>query len=218
MKNKLLAGLEFQYGDVILNPLDAISQNRGADLILIRDGDQEGLILELMEQGSFVKTEGGYIMEDEAAEYDFMYNIVPQLEKLLQVYATTAVKARLLNWPYPPEGYLKLNEQRTDWLEFRFDMDGIPESEIRNLLKSVEEKRKYYRLPNGALLPLESEEFQEIVRFMNEVGIRYGDLNGAAIQLPVVRGLHLMDSQNQGNTVKLGKSFRRLLDDMQKSG
>ena len=93
-------------------------------------------------------------MDDEAAEYDFMYHIVPQLEKLLQVYATTAVKARLITGHVHPKVTVEVDEQRTDWLEFRFDMDGIPESEIRNLLKSVEEKRKYYRLPNGALLPL----------------------------------------------------------------
>jgi superfamily II DNA or RNA helicase len=214
VKNKLLAGLEFQYGDIILNPTEEGNQKRRTDLILVRDGDQEGQILELMEQGSFVKTEGGYFMEDEAAEYNFLYYIIPQLEKLVQVYATTAAKARLLTGNAHPMVTVKKMEERTDWLEFHFDMEGIPESEIRKLLKSVEEKRKYYRLPNGALLPLESEEFQEIVRIMNEVGIRSGDVNGAVAQLPIVRGLHLIDAQNQGNTVKLSKSFRKLLDDM----
>jgi hypothetical protein len=213
VKNRLLAGLEFQYGDIILNPFELNGQKRGSDLILMRDSDKEGQILELMEQIPFIKTEGGYFMDDEAAEYDFLYHIIPQLEKLVQVYATTAVKARLHTGHASPKVRVNMDE-RTDWLEFRFDMDGIPESEIRNLLKSVEEKRKYYLLPSGALLPLETEEFQDIVRFMNEMGIRYGDVNGAGIELPVVRGLHLMESQSQGNTVKLGKSFRRLLDNM----
>lgn len=213
VKNRLLAGLEFQYGDIILDPFEVNGQKRGSDLILMRDSDQEGLILDLLEQAAFAKTEGGYFLDDEAAEYNFMYHIIPQLEKLVQVYATTAVKDRLHTGHARPKVSVNMNEG-TDWLEFRFDMEGIPESDIRNLLKSLEERRKYYRLSNGALLPLESEEFQEIIRFMNEIGIRNGDLNGAEAQLPILRGLHLLESKDHGSTIKLNKSFRRLLENL----
>jgi superfamily II DNA or RNA helicase len=213
VKDRLLAGLEFQYGDIVINPFEGIDKKRGTDRILVRDGDQERRILELLEQSSFAKTEGGYFIDDEDAEYDFLYHIVPQLKKLMEVYATSAVKVRIHTGHVLPK--LKVDvDERTDWLEFHFDMEGIPESDIRNLLKSLEEKRKYYRLSSGALLPLESAEFQEIIQFMNEVGIRNGDVKGAGIRLPLLRGLHLMDSQRQGNAVTLGKSFRRLLENM----
>ncbi len=213
VKDRLLAGLEFQYGDIIINPLEGSSQKRGTDRILVRDGDQEKRILELMEQSSFVKTESGYIMVDEDTEYDFLYHVVPQLEKLVKVYTTSAVKTRLHTGHAIPKVTVDVDE-RTDWLEFRFDMEGIPESEIKNVLKSLEEKRKYHKLPNGALMPLESAEFQEIMRYMNEMGIVKGDMNGTEIRLPVVRGLHMMDVQTHGNTVRTGKSFRRLLENM----
>jgi superfamily II DNA or RNA helicase len=213
VKDRLLAGLEFQYGDIIINPLDANARNRGSERILMRDRDQEERIMELMEQGSFIKTESGFFMEGEDAEYDFLVHIVPQLDKLVEIFATTAVKARLHTGHTAPKVRVNLDE-RTDWLEFRFEMEGIPESDIRNVLKSLEEKRKYYRLPNGALLPLESAEFQEIIRFMNEAGIRTGDVKGTTIRLPVVRGLHLLDSREKGTAVKLGNPFRQLLENM----
>ena len=54
--------------------------------------------------------------------------------------------------------------------ELKFDMEGIREAEIREIVKSLEEKRKYHRLRNGALLPLESAEFQAMVALMNRVG------------------------------------------------
>lgn len=214
VKHRLLAGLEFQYGDIVINPLEGHDQKRGTDRILMRDGERERRILELMEQSAFSKTEGGYFMHDEEAEYDFLYHIVPQLEKLVQIYATSAVKIRLHTGHTPPKVTVDVAEQ-LDWLEFRFDMEGISESDIRNLLKSLEEKRKYYRLPNGALLPLESAEFQEIIRFMNRMGIRQRDVKGTEIRLPLVRGLHLVDSYEKGNTVKLGKLFRQFLENMQ---
>ncbi|MDQ0886976.1 superfamily II DNA or RNA helicase [Paenibacillus sp. V4I9] len=213
VKDRLLAGLEFQYGDIVINPLEGNEQRRGTDRILMRDGDQERRILELMEQSPFAKTEEGYFMDSEDEEYEFLYHVVPQLEKLVTVYATSAVKTRLLTGHGPPKVKVDVDE-RTDWLEFKFDMEGIPESEIRNLLKSLGEKRKYHRLPDGALLPLESVEFQEIVRIMNEMGITKEDVKAAEIRLPLVRGLYLMDSERQGNTVKLGRTFRQLLENM----
>ncbi len=213
VRDRLLAGLEFQYGDIVINPLEGSGHNHGSDRILMRDGEQEREILELMEQSGFTKTESGYYLENEEAEYDFLHHIVPRLEKLLKVYATTAVKVRLIPGHVLPKATVDVDE-RTDWLEFSFEMDGIPESEIRHVLKSLEEKRRYHRLPNGALLPLESEQFQEIIRSMNELGISEGELAGARIRLPVVRGLHLLDSRERGSAVRLGKAFRKLLENM----
>ena len=213
VKDRLLAGLEFQYGDVIINPLDESNHTRGSDIILMRDSDSEGKILELMEHEFFAKTESGYFMTDEDAEYDFLYHKIPLLEQLLEVYATTAVKERLLISTTPPKATLSWNE-KTDWLDFKFDMQGIPESEVVLVLKSLQDKRKYYRLPNGALLPLETEEFQEIISFMNELGIRKDDLKGTAFSLPLIRGLHLSAADEKGDAVKLSKGFRKLLANM----
>ncbi|CAH1225587.1 RNA polymerase-associated protein RapA [Paenibacillus plantiphilus] len=212
VKDRLLAALEFQYGDIVINPLEAAGQ-LGEERILMRDGDGERQIVELMEQAAFAKTEGGYIMNDEDSEYEFLYHIAPQLEKLVHVYATSAVKARLHLGPVFPKVKVDVDE-RTHWLEFEFDIEGIPEGDIRKLLKSLEHKRKYYRLPSGALLPLETEEFQEMIAFMNEVGLHNWDMRGTQFRLPIAPSLQLLDSWERGDSIKLGKSFRRLLDHM----
>ena len=113
----------------------------------------------------------------------------------------------------PPKVTLSMNE-RTDWLICKFDIDGIPESEIRHLLKSLEEKRKFHRLPSGAFMPLEAEEYQEIIRFINETGMSRSEVEAAEIRFPVAHALHLMESLRQGSTIKLSKSFRQLLENM----
>ncbi|MBW7474695.1 DEAD/DEAH box helicase [Paenibacillus oenotherae] len=213
VKDRLLASVEFQYGDIIINPLEDAGKRRGEERILMRDGDAERQIVELMEQGDFAKTESGYIMNGEDSEFEFLHHIVPQLEKLLDVYATSAVKARIHPGPLFPKVKVDVDE-RTEWLDFKFDIEAIPEGEIRKLLKALEEKRKYYKLPGGAMLPLETSEFQAIIRFMNEVGLHNWDLRGGEFRLPVAAGLHLMNSPERGNTVKLGRSFRKLLDHM----
>ncbi|EES75266.1 SNF2 family N-terminal domain protein [Paenibacillus sp. oral taxon 786 str. D14] len=216
VKDRLLAGLEFQYGDIIFNPLDEHGPKRGTDLILLRDTEKERQILNLMESGYMIRTESAYFLDDEEAEYEFLYHVVPELEKLVDIYATSAVKTRLITDLRPPKISVELDE-RTDWLEFRFSMNGIGESEIRGLLQALEEKRKYFRLPNGALMPLESEEFQEIVNFLNEFGLRQSDIRGPEFRLPVIRGLHIQEDRGQG-PVKLGKAYRELLHNLQHPG
>ncbi|WP_379130755.1 SNF2 helicase associated domain-containing protein [Paenibacillus sp. sgz500958] len=217
LKDRLLAGLEFQYGDIVINPLDEKRQSRENSLILVRDTDKERRILDLMEQDTIVQTEGGYYLSGEDAEYDFLYHTVPLLEPHLDVYATTAVKARFYKGSSPPTATLSWNE-KTDWLEFKFDIVGIPESEIQKVLKSLQEKRRYYRLPDGALLPLDTEEFLEIISFMNEVGIHRNEITGKQFSLPLSRGLHLAADAARGDAVTIGKSLRRLLDNMQDPG
>ncbi len=79
----------------MINPLEEQHRQPAAHRIVIRDHEQEQRILDLLEQCPFAKTESGYYMSDEEAEFEFLYTVLPQLEKLLKVYATTAVKLRL---------------------------------------------------------------------------------------------------------------------------
>lgn len=213
VRDRLLAGLEFQYGDIVINPLDEQSRQRGSEVILMRDGEAERRILELMGHESFTRTEGGYIMNDEEGEYDFLCHTVPLLEPLLQVYATTAVKGRIAADTFTPKAVLTWNE-KTDWLEFNFGMQGIPESEIVPVLQALQEKRRYYRLPDGALLPLESAEFLEIIAFMNELGVHSVPFRTPQLSLPLVHGLQLNPEPRHGDAVTIGRSFRRLLANM----
>jgi len=214
VKDRLLAGLEFQYGELVVNPLEAREGAPRSGRILMRDGDKERRILELMDAGGFAMTESGYFLTDEADEFEFLYELVPQLEKLAEIYATAAVKARIVVPPRRPSVKLDVDE-RVDWLEIKFDLAGIPETEIRSLVQSIEEKKKYYRLPSGALLPIAAEEFQQLARVLKETGLTPAELQGAETRIPIARGLYFIDfAENDNRAVQFGKKFRRFLEDM----
>ena len=213
VKDRLLAAVEFQYSDVVFNPLEESRKQPGSPLIVIRDIEQEQQIIELIEQSSFTKTESGYFLNDEDAEFHFLYTIVPQLEKLMKVYATQVVKLRVHKINTLPKVSVHVSAtEQMNWLEFRLNMDWIPETEIRNLVKSLEEKRKYYRLPNGSLLPLDSAELQELTQYLNEMGLLHTDIMGAKIEVPLARAIHRIDSDFQA--LKVDKPVRQLLDNL----
>jgi SNF2 family DNA or RNA helicase len=213
IKDRLLAAIEFQYDEVIINPLEDIRRQQGSHRILIRDLEQEQHILELIEQSPFMKTEGGYVMNDEEAEFHFLYQVVPQLEKLLKVYATTAIKLRLQKIDMQPKVSVHAKAaERINWLEFRLNMGWIPETEIRSLVQAIVEKRSYYRLPNGSLMPLDSTELQQFAEFLNETGLLYSDIIGSTIQVPIARAVHVLDHSN--SLLKLDKPVRQLLESL----
>jgi len=214
VRDRLLAGLEFQYGEVILNPLEDRERELGAGRILVRDGDKEARIQELIERGGFVRTESGYYLEEEESQYDFLHHIVPLLEPLLKVYATTAVKARLYVGNPPPKIRVDVNE-RTDWMSCRFELDGFPPNEIRALIEAIADKRRYYRLASGALLPLETPDFEALNRFIVTMKVEKGEWgDGAEARIPVARALRLLDEDQRHPAIKLGQSVRKMLENV----
>ncbi|WP_286230863.1 SNF2 helicase associated domain-containing protein [Neobacillus mesonae] len=208
VKNRLLAGLEFHYENFIINPLEGRELSGGS--LVIRDVNKENDILELMEDSGFAKTDGGYFLHNEELEYEFLYHIVPKLQKLVQIYATTAVRNRIVRGGLHPQVRVKVKKERTNWLEFKFEMDGINEQQIRDVLAALEEKRKYYRLPNGSLLSLQTREFEEIQRFLRSPFVKPKDLENG-LDLPIEQCLELLDTVEVSDTFKLEESFREFL-------
>ncbi|OWA34575.1 helicase SNF [Saccharibacillus sp. O16] len=213
--DRLLAALEFQYGDRVINPLERGGGRKGESRILIREGGKELRLLELMEEAGFTRTESGYYMQDEAREFAFLHQIVPHLEQLAKIYATTSVKERVLRVNPPPKILAHFNE-RSNWLEFRFAIEGIPEAEIREVLTALQDKRKYYRLRSGALLPLETQAFRTLVDFLNGSRPFLSNLESAEFALPTAEGLHLLGeyADSEGGLMRPDRALRRLIDSL----
>ncbi|MWJ33568.1 helicase SNF [Saccharibacillus sp. WB 17] len=214
--DRLLAGLEFQYGDIQINPLERAERRRGESRILVREGGKELQILELMENAGFTRTESGYYMQAEEREFTFLHTIVPHLEKLAKVYATTSVKERVIAVHAPPRISAQFDE-RSNWLEFRFEIDGVPEAEIREAIAALQDKRRYYRLRSGALLPLETQAFRTLLEFLNGSRPFLPGEDSASFRVPVAEGLHLLAeaaSGTDGGPIRPDRKLRRLLDSL----
>ncbi|MBV7506680.1 DEAD/DEAH box helicase [Bacillus sp. sid0103] len=209
VKNRLLAGLEFHYENWIINPLE--NRDLPAGAVVIRDAEKEEEILQIFEDSSFAKTDGGYFLHNEELEYDFLTYVVPKLQRLVRIYATTAVRNRISRDTFRPQVRVRVKKERTNWLEFKFEMDGIPEGQIREVLVALEEKRKYYRLPNGSLLSLQTREFNEIQRFLYSPLVKNKDIV-SGLDVPIEQSLQLLDTVEVSDAFKLEESFRQFLD------
>lgn len=214
VNNRLLAALEFHYENIIINPLDPTQVKDGQ--VVFRDEEKEEYILQQIEKSGFATTDSGFYLHNEELEYEFLYHVIPHIEKLIQIYATTSVKLRIFKASAPPQIRVKLKKDRMNWLEFKFEMDGIPEQQIRDILQAIEEKRKYYRLPTGAFLPLETREFQDVKHFLNEVPNQHLELE-KGLNMPLVQGLQHLDTV-QGSIFSEEKSFRDFVRHLKNPG
>lgn len=211
LRNRLLAGLEFQYEHVIIQPLENVEYQAGP--MIIRDYQKEREILEIMEQSGFTKTDGGYFMQNEELEYNFLYHVIQELQPLVHIYATTAVRHRLIKKSTFPKIVVKVKKERTNWLEFTFKMDGISDDQIKEILQALEIKQKYYRLPNDSLLSLETREMEEIQRFL-QAGPVQEDHYMTTLDMPIIESLKFLELLEESDVFDPEESFRQFLDQL----
>ncbi len=215
VKNRLLAALEFHYENIVINPVE--NRDPSVSASVIRDEEKENEILQLMEDSSFSKTDSGYFLHNEELEYEFLYHVVPKLQKLAQIYATTAVRNRIFRENPRPSFRVRMKKERTNWLEFKFELDGIPEQQIKDVLQALDEKRKYYRLRNGQLLSLETREFAEIQRFLNTIPVDKKTIESIH-EVSIMQGLSLLDTVDDSPMLIVEDSLCEFLDTLRNPG
>ncbi|MEL4025299.1 DEAD/DEAH box helicase [Lysinibacillus endophyticus] len=209
LKNRLLASIEFHYENIMIQPLE----NREFPQMILRDLKKEEEILSIMKESGFTITEGGYYMQNEELEYHFLYHVLPKLHPLTQIYMTTAVRTRIVKEHVFPKIRVKVQKERTDWLEFKFEMDGIKDKQIQEILKALKFKQKYYRLPNGSLLSLETKEMEEIHRFLNAIPEQETDY-WAMFNMPITESLKFLDLIEESDAFTAEQSFRDFVDNL----
>ena len=212
VKNRLLVGLEFHYENIMINPLEP-TRDIPASSTFVRDMEKEEEILQLWKIACFPRRTAVifYIMKNWSMSFCIMS--FRSFKTLAQIYATTAVRNRIFRGNARPKISVKMKKERTNWLEFKFELDGIPEKQIREVLLALEEKRKYYRLRNGSILSLETREFEEMNRFLNALPEQHEELE-SGLKLPFAQGLQLLDSVDDRDVFTLEESFLQFLENV----
>lgn len=207
--------LNFVYDETVIDPHSQEEVRTDSDVFLVREAEKERQILRILEASPFYRTVNGLQLIEEESIYEFLYERIPLLEQVAEVFATPAVRALTHPAAVRPRTSVDIGDSE-DWLEIRFDMAGIDQGEIRRILQSLVEKKRYYRLPDGAFVSLEQDGLREVAGMLSDMDVRKSEIKGSRIELPVVRGLRISSdlSAGKGAGVKWGAAFRRFLEQM----
>lgn len=205
---------EFHYGNYKISPLSQTGDARTLDgPIFIRDTEKEREVMELLTSSSLTAKGTVLYSGEEEAMFTFLYEDLPLLKEEADVYTTAAVKALFLENTPSPVTNITVGEGG-NWLDVQFDIDGINQEDIKDILLHAIEKKRYYRLPDGAFIPLDTDGFQAIQSIFEELELGPSQLKDRAIKLPLNRGVQLNDliESDGGRHARLGKPFRRFLN------
>lgn len=214
--DRILAKIEHHYGNMIIDPFQPEATDKTEkELILLRNAEKEREIMSIFESNPFKYNGRECYLEGEEPICDFLFTSLPKLEGQAELYLTGAVKALVLPKQHASMTKIDINPEG-NLLEISFDMEGIDQQEVQQVLQSIVERKKYYRLTSGAFVSLEDDAFQTMNHLLTELQINKGQLNKRVFQLPVYRGLQIDGIMNEvdNNYVKLGKKFRRLIQDL----
>ncbi|WP_336762301.1 DEAD/DEAH box helicase [Paenibacillus sp. USHLN196] len=213
-RERITARLEFDYEVMVINPLaEYLIDEEEKKVILVRDRYKERNLIERLDR-SFLERDGSvWASEREDAIYDVMYHLLPELEKQVDIYMPNAVKAMVQSYPTPPKVRADLG-RGLDWLEISFEMEGVDEQELQELMRRIVEKKPYFRLKSGVFLSLENEGADSFAHMADSLGLGADDIKGSHIRLPAVRALQLPGRDEVSGHVKWGGSLKRFLDDL----
>ena len=97
------------------------------------------------------------------------------------------------------------------WLDVHFDISGIGEKEIDNILQSLLNQDAFYTLTNGQILSLETPEFQETSAILQK--LRQTNSQDGVIKMPLNQGLVLQEQLKTAN-VAFSDNFTQMAKDL----
>ncbi len=212
----ITADVKFKYGDRTINPFSADGNKPNSDKILIRDMENEGNILDILAQTDCKVSGNRIYLDEEEKIFDFVNFVIPKLQEYSQVFYSESFKAMSFRKAPSFSGFLRLNSL-TDFLEFSFNIEGVQQDELTAIFDSIREKKRYYRLKDGAFLTLESEGLINMAEIIDQLDINYSDIEDGLVQLPKYRALYI-DNMLKESGMKFferNKALKDLIHDIQ---
>lgn len=103
-------------------------------------------------------------------------------------------------------------EETSSWLDIRFDVTGIEEQEINQVLQSLLRNDAFYTLENGQVLSFDSEEFQQTSQILQQFRESIRSESGT-IHVPKNQGLIIQDKL-AGSSATFGDSYQKMIQDL----
>lgn len=211
-KNDIIAEVKFCYGNEEFNPFDI-----KAECHCNRNVIAEAQVKEIFKKYQFLinfKKYYMYLNEDETI-YEFLQNGINEFMEKFEVLVTERLKNRqIVRYTNMTMGVrLQNNLLSLDIMDLGFD-----DSELKEVLKSYRQKKKYHRLKSGSYINLENSQMKTLTEITDHLGISEKDISSLHINLPKYRALYLnqLIKEEQVN-VKKDDSFKELVKEIEES-
>ena len=148
----IVCRMRFRYGDEEINPFapESLERAREEHLFMLRDAQGERRALDLLAASGFHMQKGRILLTAQEDIYSFLTDGIYQLRQFAEVYCSDDFRRMT---PRKPNfaGTLRMQDGA---LSLQITENGEPEPEIAAILQALRERKRYFRLRDGAFLDL----------------------------------------------------------------
>ena len=191
----------FRYGETEINPFTALSKTKTENpdgRIIARDAARENEILDILAESDFKVKNGKINLYNDDSIFYFIVDILPRLQKYADIYYSQEFRRMSVRRNIGFRANVSLSGDGADkggnlaeQLIFNFDTEFIDRDELIEIMRSIREKKRYYKLRDGSLLSLGDRETQDVSRLLDAIDASDGDVSSGRVVMPRYRALYL---------------------------
>lgn len=154
-----------------------------------------------------------YIKSDEDAVYNLIAEGMSEISGFAVIYSTESFKKIRVKPPVAASVGVRL---KSGLLEMNFDMDGLDQSELLDVLHSYRQAKKYHRLRDGSFVNLQSESLSQFSELADGLDLSDKELLKGNVSVPKYRALYLdtLLKQSEGMKYDRDGEFKKIVRDM----
>lgn len=201
--NGIVCKINLVYGNKNLDYFDN-------DISVIRDTEYENELIEMLISYHFKIDNGNIYLDDIDDIGEFLDENLNKLTEKYEVFTSQKLKETKINKDIKVRSSFGIGQDNI--MSYKFDLDGVSNNEIVNILDSIKSKKRYYRLKNGDLINLmENNELNELNSLVNSMDLSDNDIKNGMGVIPKYKAIYLDSLKDQYNIVSTNNLFDDLI-------
>lgn len=183
---------------------------------ILRDKEYEDKVIEEVIKYNFYLNNNKIILDEINSIGEFLDFNLLELTKKYETY--TSEKIKKINIIRHNSVKSTFSIGKSGIMSYNFDLGNISKEEITNVLDSLKNNKKYYRLKSGDILDLSNNnDLIELDRLASNMNISYKEIEKGSGEIPKYRAIYLDSLKNKNyHIIKTNNLFNELIDNFKK--
>ena len=196
--------IKLTYGN---KELDYFSKDPGVP----RDNEYESNILQRLSDFGFTVNQTHITLEDIDEIGDFLEKGIYEISEEYEVF--TSKKIKDTNIVKQTQNSVTFSIGKDNILSYNFNLDGIEQTELTDILSSLKAKKHYHRLKNGSIIDLNANKnLQNLGELTDELDLTKKEITEGSGTIPKYRALYLDSLKNSyHNLISTNDNFDNLI-------
>lgn len=197
LKKNIVCNIKLKYNDNEIDFFDDVDN-------ILRDSEYENEIIDDLFNIGFNIDKKKLILDDIDKIGEFFESGLDLLTQKYDVYTSQKIKDTQIIKNNSITSSFSIGKDNI--MNFSFDLGSISTSELDDILDSVKNKKKYFKLKSGDLINIENDDnLKELENFMDTMNMDSSDLENGTI--PKYRALYIDSLKSDYNIIKTDNLF-----------